>query len=443
MVTTIFGFEQFGLKTVLAGIAFAYAGSMLYAWRKMADRRKLGLPMIGHTLHLKLTGAMVLVLVLDAVGYFIAVSHVPTQDAALITMLEDIFVVVALLTIGVGLVLPGMIAHTAVEISDAAEKLVKGTLADFNRAMQALAAGDFEAAKANFKLIPVMVHSHDEMSDMAENFNKLQEEIGSAALGLEGAREGLLKSQNELTQTNELLRIAEKRFAEEQIERLRNEHAVVLSSVVEGIHWLDADGKIKYENPASAKMLGYEVAELIGKPAHMTMHHKHADGSIYLQTQCPIYATLHSGVTHRVKDDVFWRKDGTSFPVEYTCTPVLDDKGHPKGCVVLFTDITERKKAEEELRKTFSDLQMAHDQLKQVQVQLLQSEKMASIGQLAAGVAHEINNPVGFISNNMEMLEQYTSDYAKILGMVEELKKAIEEERLGESENHHRRNVQV
>jgi signal transduction histidine kinase/CheY-like chemotaxis protein/HPt (histidine-containing phosphotransfer) domain-containing protein len=207
-LTAILGFQQFGLPTVLIGITFAYSGSVLYAWRKFADRRKAGLPGIARTLHLKLTGAMLLVLVLDAVGYLIAVSHVPTQDTALITMLEDIFVVVALLTISVGLILPGMIAHSAVEVAKAADKLVRGTLADFTRAMQALAAGDLDAAKAHFDFAPIVVHSRDEVGDMALSFNRLQEEIGRATAGLEGARIGLSTSRGALTDTNVELRDA-------------------------------------------------------------------------------------------------------------------------------------------------------------------------------------------------------------------------------------------
>ena len=126
------------------------------AWRKMSDRRKEGLPMIARTLHLKLTGTMLLVLVLDAAGYLLAVSHVAGKEPGLIVALEDIFVVVALLTISVGLILPGTIAQSAVEVSKAAEHLVKGTLADFTRAMRALAAGDLEAAKAHFAFAPVI-----------------------------------------------------------------------------------------------------------------------------------------------------------------------------------------------------------------------------------------------------------------------------------------------
>ena len=67
---------------------------------------------------------------------------------------------------------------------------------------------------------------------------------------------------------------------------------------------------------------------------------------------------------------------------------------------------------------------------KKLEGMMIQSEKMAAVGQLASGVAHEINNPVGFISNNIDMLEQYTMDYAKVLRMLEGLKKSIEEENM-------------
>jgi amino acid transporter/nitrogen-specific signal transduction histidine kinase len=218
-VATVLGFQQYGLPTVLAGIAFAYSGSALYAWRIMSDRRKLGLPILARSLHLKLTGAMLLVLALDAAGYLIAVSHVPQEQTVLIAALEDIFVLVALLTISVGLILPGMIAHSAVEVSKAAEHLVKGTLADFTRAMRALAAGNLQAAQAHFDFAPVIIHSRDEVGDMAANFNKLQEEIGRAASGLEGARTGLSQARAALTETNRRLHL-------ELAERMRAETAL-------------------------------------------------------------------------------------------------------------------------------------------------------------------------------------------------------------------------
>ncbi|MEA3207357.1 MAG: hypothetical protein QOE70_414, partial [Chthoniobacter sp.] len=226
-LTTLLGFQQFGLPTVLTGIAFAYSGAALYAWRKFADRRKAGLPGIARTLHLKLTGAMLLVLMLDGAGYFIAVHHVPAHDTALLAILADIFVVVALLTIGVGLILPGMIAHSAVEVAKAADKLVRGTLADFTRAMQALAAGDLDAAKAHFDLAPIVVHSRDEVGDMALSFNRLQEEIGRAAAGLEGARIGLSTARGALTDTNVELR--EAKVVAESANRAKSEFLANMS----------------------------------------------------------------------------------------------------------------------------------------------------------------------------------------------------------------------
>jgi two-component system, sensor histidine kinase len=191
-IAAILGFQQFGLPTVMVGLVFAYSGSALYAWRKYKDRKQQGLPGVARSLHIKLTGAMLLVMVLDGAGYLIAVQSVAEHETALIAILEDIFVAVAMLTITVGLVLPGMIAHSAVEVSQAANRLTKGTLADFSRAMQALGEGNIDAAYARIDVVPVQINSRDELGDMALSFNTLQEEIGRAAVGLSKAREELL-----------------------------------------------------------------------------------------------------------------------------------------------------------------------------------------------------------------------------------------------------------
>jgi signal transduction histidine kinase/ActR/RegA family two-component response regulator len=223
-VSAILGFQQFGLKTVLIGMVFAYSGLALYAWRKFTDRRKAGLPGIARTLHIKLTGAMLLVLALDAAGYYLAVQSVGAQEVVLRSVLEDIFVAVAMLTISVGLVLPGMIAHCAVEVSRAARDLVGGTLADFSNAMQALGHGNLDAAHARVEFQPVTVNSRDEVGEMAISFNVLQAEVARGAEGLVGAREGLLRARNELTETNEKL---EQRVNELAVALLERERAEV------------------------------------------------------------------------------------------------------------------------------------------------------------------------------------------------------------------------
>ena len=198
LITAMLGFQQFGLPTVLFGLALAYSGAGLYAWRVIEDRRRDGLPILGRSLHLKLTGAMLLVLVLDGAGYLLAVGNVPSEHSALITALEDIFVIVALLSISVGLVLPGMITHSAAEVSSAAKRLTSGTLRDFSHAMAALGRGDLEDAHAAVNIVPVRINSRDELGEMAKDFNVLQQEVHEAALSLDHARENMVRARAEL-----------------------------------------------------------------------------------------------------------------------------------------------------------------------------------------------------------------------------------------------------
>jgi PAS domain S-box-containing protein len=93
---------------------------------------------------------------------------------------------------------------------------------------------------------------------------------------------------------------------------------LILNSLVEGVHGMDLDGKIIFQNLSSGQMLGWFSKELLGRPAHTTIHHSHPDGTAYPEVGCKIYATLRDGITRQVSDEVFWRRDGTSFPVKYS-----------------------------------------------------------------------------------------------------------------------------
>jgi len=196
-ISAILGFQQFGMKTVLFGVLFAYSGSALYAWRRFSDRRRAGLPGVAKTLHIKLTGAMLLVLVFDGAGYLLAVTSLPDQSSALVSVLEDIFVAVAILSISVGLVLPGIIAHAMVQMSEAAAGMAKGAMASFSNALLALGRGDLDAAYAKVSVVPVKVHSDDEVGEMAKNFNSLQQEVARAAASLDQAREELRQARHD------------------------------------------------------------------------------------------------------------------------------------------------------------------------------------------------------------------------------------------------------
>ena len=201
LVTAILGFQQFGLPTVLFGLALAYSGAGLYAWRVVEDHLRDGVPPVARTLHLKLTGAMLLVLVLDGAGYLMAVRNVPVQQTELVAALEDVFVAVAILSISVGLVLPGMITHSATAVSEAARGLATGTLRQFSEAMAALGRGDLDAARASVDMVPVRINSRDELGAMGESFNILQERVREAALSLDDARENMRVARAEVEKT--------------------------------------------------------------------------------------------------------------------------------------------------------------------------------------------------------------------------------------------------
>jgi diguanylate cyclase (GGDEF)-like protein len=203
LLAAILGFQQFGLPTVVFGLTLAYSGAALYAWRLIEDRRRQGLPAFAPTLHVKLTGAMVLVLVLDGIAYLLAVNTVSAEHHELVAVLADIFVAVALLTISVGLVLPGMITYSAKEVSKAARRLSSGTLHDFTEAMGALGRGDLEAAHASVNIVPVKPNSRDELGEMAEEFNVLQEKVKVAAIGLGEARENMRLARAELLERHD------------------------------------------------------------------------------------------------------------------------------------------------------------------------------------------------------------------------------------------------
>ena len=145
--------------------------------------------------------------------------------------------------------------------------------------------------------------------------------------------------------------MTEQNQTKDETERLRRQNELILAAVGEGIYGLDSEGKTTFVNPAAETMLGWESEEFIGQGQHDLIHHTKPDGSPYPREECPIYAAFKDGKVHRVSDEVFWRKDGSSFPVEYVSSPIWED-GVLVGAVVAFRDITTRKRGEEALRKS-------------------------------------------------------------------------------------------
>jgi PAS domain S-box-containing protein len=126
---------------------------------------------------------------------------------------------------------------------------------------------------------------------------------------------------------------------------LRMENELILNSIADGVYVVDSSGVITMGNPAAARMLGWEAEELKGRSAHATMHHSTLRGP-YPISDCPIVSILSDGMLQQVTDEVFWRKDGTSFPVHYLAAPILDSKERVTGVAVTFRDATEQKAIE-------------------------------------------------------------------------------------------------
>ena len=153
------------------------------------------------------------------------------------------------------------------------------------------------------------------------------------------------------TELREIIESRERVIAAERtLSTLHRQNRMILNAAGEGIFGLDVEGRTAFINPAGARMIGWQPEELIGKRPHDIMHHTHLDGAPYPLEECPTQIAIRGGVAQTVSDEVYWRKDGSSFPVEYTSTPILGEDSEVTGAVVVFRDITERKRDELEQR---------------------------------------------------------------------------------------------
>ena len=134
--------------------------------------------------------------------------------------------------------------------------------------------------------------------------------------------------------------ITERKRSEETLTKLSRQNELILESADEGICGLDANGQITFINPAGARLCGYEPDELIGRSLHGVVHYAKHDGSPYPEEECPVYSVFLSGNPTFILDDVFWKKDGSSFYVTASCSAVIEDNAIV-GVVVTFRDVTE------------------------------------------------------------------------------------------------------
>ncbi len=217
--------------------------------------------------------------------------------------------------------------------------------------------------------------------------------------------------------------------------KLQRQIFAVDQHVVVGV--TDPQGHIQYANERLCEMSGYDIEELLGQKFSLLKSGFHEPGE---------YANLWNTIlTGQIWNGELCnrRKDGGLYWENVTIVPIHDEYGNLIQFISVSTDITRIKHAEMELqlanefleqrvKERTQELSKLLEELNAAQGQLLQSEKMASIGQLAAGVAHEINNPIGYVYSNLGTLEKYLQDFVAVIDAYEAVEAGSAADAFGE-----------
>jgi PAS domain S-box-containing protein len=198
----------------------------------------------------------------------------------------------------------------------------------------------------------------------------------------------------------QLLETAEQnRETAERLAWSEERYRLLLESTGEGILGADMDGRCTFCNPAALRLLGYEgIAEILGKKVHALVHHTHADGTPFPVEECPGFKANRQGLAVHVCDDVYWKKDGTSLPVEYWSYPILHD-GEPIGAVVAFLDITARRRDEEAVHRLAEIVESSQDAILSVSLDgNIQSWNEGAERVFGYSAEEAVGAPVGMLS---------------------------------------------
>lgn len=206
--------------------------------------------------------------------------------------------------------------------------------------------------------------------------------------------------------------ITERKETELKLQLSEEKHRRLIETMNDGFAILDENGIITYANSKLCRMMGYERAELVNHPtidfldkADIENLQKHSASR-----------TSKSSVPYEVE---WLRKDGSKIPTIVSPSPLFSATGDFTGSMAVLTDISELKKIESELINQNLELETALHKLKNMHTQLVISEKMASLGQITAGVAHEINNPINYIKGNIKPLKRDISEITTLISEYE------------------------
>ncbi len=136
--------------------------------------------------------------------------------------------------------------------------------------------------------------------------------------------------------------------AEDQLKRQLHTMQIIADNASACMFMIDGDGLVRYINPSAKRVTGFSEEDALGRPMHKLVHHSYTDGRLYPENECPMVLTYTYGMPNLLHEDVFYRKDGTPFPVLVTGTP-FTEAGGVRGTVVEFRDITDERRANQDL----------------------------------------------------------------------------------------------
>lgn len=191
--------------------------------------------------------------------------------------------------------------------------------------------------------------------------------------------------------------VSERRGLESARDLALNDLRRMLEATPDGVFEINLEGRLRFINSAGARMLGYTPEELRDQLWHELVQHSNEDGSVRRWHQSRFLKLLLTGKGMSNVNDIFWRRERTPVPVQYSASPVMVE-GKCQGAVVVFKDMSELRRAEHAL---------------------LRSEKLAATGQMASAMAHEINNPLESITNIVYLLHRHLQHDATATGYIQ------------------------